>query len=99
MLLGRFFGIFLMVLGGLFTYFYTSMVDSAGFTLKMFTAGPALIGVGIAMFIFPGGNITAAQSRAKEKEPNTFITEAPLLHKVMWGAGGVAGYFIFQAIR
>jgi hypothetical protein len=97
--IGRFFGFFLIMIGCYFTWLYTSMLDTAGFTLKLFSAGPALIGVGVAMLIFPGGDITAAESRSKEKDPRVFMTEAPMLHKIIWIAAAAAGYFIFHMLR
>jgi hypothetical protein len=94
MQLGRFFGLIFILLGGGFAYFNYTMIRDSGYTIKLFMAGPALIGVGFAMLIFPGGNITAAESRNKEKDPKTWMSEAPALHKVMWAVGGIAGFAI-----
>ena len=97
MKLGHVFGIFMIVVGGIFSYLASTMLNDAGMTLKIFVAGPGLITLGVAFLIFPGGNITPKESREKTKDPKTFYTEAPLLHKIMWGTFAIIGYFIGQA--
>ena len=99
MQLGRFFGIFCIIIGGIFSYLGFSMLDEAGMTLKVFTAGPGLIGLGVAMLFFPGGDITAAESRNKVKDPKTFISGAPVLHLVIWAVAFLGGMLISAWLR
>lgn len=98
MQLGRVFGLLCLFIGGLFIWLNTSMSQDAGFTLKMFKAGPGFIGLGLALLVLPGGDITAAQSRNKEKDPKTWMTEAPMMHKVIWGVAFLAGIVVYSQL-
>lgn len=94
MKLGHALGIFLVMFGGFFSFLASSMLNDAGVTLKIFTAGPALLGMGVSFLFFPGGNITPKESREGTKDPQAFFTEAPTLHKIMWAVFGAIGYFV-----
>jgi hypothetical protein len=89
--LGRIFGLLLVFLGVIFTLTATGMFRDAGFTLRLFTAGPALVLLGVAMLVFPGGDITARESRSKQKDPMVFFKQAPALHKAVWFGAILAG--------
>ena len=99
MQVGRYFGIFLVVIGGFFGYMAYGMMTSAGMTLRIFTAGPGLAGMGVAMMLFPGGNITASQSRKKEKDPRIVFSEAPPLHLITWVVGFAVGMIAMRLIH
>ena len=73
MQLGRFLGIFTITLGLVFSRFAFSMLRDAGFTLRLFTAGPALVIVAIAFRIFPGGTINLKENRGKTKDPQIVL--------------------------
>ena len=45
--------VFFLVVGGYFAFIAATMSLSAGFTLKLFTAGPAFIFLGIATIVAP----------------------------------------------
>lgn len=94
MKLGRFMGLFLMIMGAVFSWFAFSMIKDAGFTIKMFLSGPALFTVGIAFLFFPGGNITAKESREKTKDPQIVFSEASNSHKIAWGIATVMGVIL-----
>ena len=98
MQVGRYLGIFLVVIGGFLGYMAYGMLNTAGATLRIFTAGPGLAGTGIAMMLFPGGNITASQSRKKEKDPRVVFSEAPPLHYVMWVVGFGVGMLAMRLL-
>ena len=92
MQLGRVFGILSIWIGGIFTWLAIFTLQDSGSTLKLFTVGPGFIAIGIAMIIFPGGKITAKESRQKIKHPDVMFKEAPTSHLVSWVISGVAGF-------
>jgi hypothetical protein len=94
MKLGRITGILLLVFGIVFTWVSAAMLKDAGMTFRLFTAGPVLIALAIALIIFPGGNITAKESKAKTKDPMIMIKEAPKSHLAAWGIFTVVGIII-----
>lgn len=91
MQVGRLMGGLLAFIGVLMAVAAHSMLNDAGFTLKLLTAGPMFTAIGVAMIFFPGGNITLSQSRNKEKDPQTWLTEAPKTDKFAWAVAGIAG--------
>jgi hypothetical protein len=98
MQLGRIYGFLLVIFGTFITWLAYSMLDEAGLTLKVFMAGPTLFGLGIGFLIFPGGNITAKESKEKTKNPQVVVKEAPMLHKIVWVVCAVVGFIASQFI-
>jgi hypothetical protein len=100
MKLGRVFGIAFIVLGVIFTWFAYTMLRDANFTMKFLTAGPALALLGLGFAIFPGGNITAKESKTKAKNPGVMFSEAPKAHIIAWviffAVGCVLSYLLFR---
>ncbi len=94
MQLGRFLGIFIVFIGLVFSWFAVTMLRDAGFTLRLLAAGPGLVIVGLAFIVFPGGNMTLKESRAKTKDPQVVFREAPGSHKVAWGVAVAIGAVI-----
>lgn len=92
MKLGRFFGIVAVLASGTFTYLGYDMMLETGSVFKFFFAAPVFLFMGIAMIIFPGGNITLQESKAKTKDPNIWRQEAPKNHKIAWVVAGVIGF-------
>jgi hypothetical protein len=98
MKLGRIFGIMFLVIGAFLTWLAYSMLNEAGVTLKIFMTGPGLISLGIGFIIFPGGNITAKESKEKTKEPKVMFNEAPKSHLIAWGIFIVIGIIAASVI-
>lgn len=94
MLIGRFFGILAILLGGIFSYLGYGMMTETGSVFKFLLAAPVFLFIGIALLFFPGGNVTAKQSRNKEKHPKAWIDEAPKHHKIIWVLAGIIGSII-----
>ncbi|RZL62473.1 MAG: hypothetical protein EOO93_08645 [Pedobacter sp.] len=91
MQLGRLFGFLFLVIGGFIAAMMHVSLRDDGQTIEFLIAGPALALIGIAMLIFPGGNITAEESKTKQKEPSVVFKEAPASHKIAWVVAGIAG--------
>jgi len=94
MQLGRFVGIIFLLLGGFLTAMLDQLLRQDGVIIKLLVAGPGLVFVGIAMLLFPGGNITIKESKTQQKEPGVFIEEAPKSHKIAWGVALAAGIIL-----
>lgn len=94
MQLGRVFGIVFILLGAVMGYAAYTQLQDTGSTIKLFVAGPALIGAGVGFLIFPGGNITTQESRSKEKDPKIVMSDAPISHKAAWVLLGAVGFVI-----
>lgn len=96
MLFGRFVGLLSLVIGGVFIGLTVSMAEDAGFFPgKLAVAGPALMGSGIGMLVFPGLPHTMDdinERRDSGGDPNEWAKGAPILHKIAWGAGGAIGF-------
>lgn len=94
MKLGILFGILLIVLGAPLTGLFYEMVHDSGEAFRFLFAGPPLILIGLTMIFFPGGNITAMESRKKIKDPGIVFAEAPMAHKIIWVVAGIIGVII-----
>jgi len=81
---GRVVGALLLPLGGVFWWLAQSMLSSGAPTLRVFTAGPALMLLGVALIVFPGAHRTIEQTRAHPEAQREWITQAPALHKAAW---------------
>jgi len=93
MKLGRLLGIILLPVGGFMAWIAYGMLNTGGVTLKLLTAGPALAILGFSLLFFPGGDITAKESREKTKDPKIFMKEAPLSHKIAWAVALLIGFY------
>jgi hypothetical protein len=85
---GRFVGIILFVLGVPATIFGYLMLNDDGSILKIMLAGPALVLIGLAMLVFPGGDVTIQDINSKTK---SLWGEAPMGHKIAWLLAGSIG--------
>lgn len=81
---GRLIGIIIIFLGTLAMISLFTIFSDSEYVPKIVLSGPALIIVGIAMSIFPGGNITVQELNTKEKTKGYIWTDAPVTHKVAW---------------
>ncbi|MCX8526277.1 hypothetical protein OF897_20375 [Chryseobacterium formosus] len=52
------------------------------------------------MLFFPGGDITTAESKSKNKtkDPKVWVGEAPKSHKIAWAIAGIIGFIISMNI-
>jgi hypothetical protein len=98
MKLGRVFGIALLFIGIPLSWLAYSMLNETGSCFRILMAGPVIIALGIGMIIFPGGNITAKESREKTKDPKVMIQEAPKSHLIAWVIFMVIGFIATQVI-
>lgn len=94
MQLGRLFGILAIFCGGIFTYLGYGMMETTGSVFKFVLAAPVFVLIGIAMFVFPGGDITTTESKNKTKDPKVWVSDAPKKHKIAWAIAGVIGFII-----
>ena len=94
MLYGRFVGIILAILGVVLSVIGYMMLAGAGFTIRLFVAGPAMVFIGLAMVCLPGQKMTVAESQQSGFDPKAFIKAAPMLHKIVWAVSGLVGIFI-----
>ena len=88
--------IMLLVLGLVFTLIAASMFDSAGFTLRLFTAGPFLLFLGVGMLIAPiepGDGDEEETEGTSENTPDLFamLKQAPKWKLAVWAAALIAG--------
>lgn len=93
MTLGRLQGIILFVLGAIFGIAALIMLNQTGSVLQLFFAAPPLILLGLAMIILPGADIPVSEHNDSSKQKQVF-TDAPLLHKIVWGVAFVSGLII-----
>ncbi|MBM7421650.1 MULTISPECIES: hypothetical protein [Chryseobacterium] len=94
MQLGRLFGILAIFCGGIFTYLGYGMMETTGSVFKFVLAAPVFVLIGIAMLVFPGGDITTTESKNKTKDPKVWVSDAPKNHKIAWAIAGVIGFII-----
>ncbi|MEM7797649.1 MAG: hypothetical protein AAF633_00545 [Chloroflexota bacterium] len=94
MLYGRTVGLVLFGLGVLLSVIGYAMLAGAGYTIRLFVAGPAMVFVGLAMTALPGGSLTLEESKQPGFQHQSFLKEAPLSHKIAWGIAGLVGIFI-----
>jgi hypothetical protein len=105
----RMIGLLSFVLGIIaFVLNYVQMKDYQTYYPIRLTAGVALFFLGIAIFIFPGAELTEEErggarwyfSRSKiQFRLNTMFKKAPLLHRTIWiisFLGGLVGGWIFR---
>jgi hypothetical protein len=88
---GKFIGIIILVIGIVVTllfYFVASNWDSVPQILIM---GPALIIVGVAMIIFPGGDFSKENLKNNPAGVKEMWKKAPFLHKTMWIVATIVG--------
>ena len=85
---GRFVGIILFVLGVPATIFGYLMLNDDGSIYKIMLAGPVLVLIGLAMLVFPGGDVTIQDINSKSK---SMWGEAPTGHKIVWLLAGAIG--------
>ncbi|WP_282042966.1 hypothetical protein [Winogradskyella flava] len=93
---GRIIGAALIVLGSILTGILVYIVSTAQSLPRILIAGPAILGQGIGMFIFPGGNLTYKEFNklGGKKGVLRLWSKAPLFHKVVWIVSGVFGIVI-----
>jgi hypothetical protein len=84
MKVGRLIGTVILVLGIIAIASMYIIFSSTNYLPKFVASGPALIIVGLAMYIFPGGDVTNKELNAKTKAAGFMWTDAPLLHKIIW---------------
>ncbi|MDY0931045.1 hypothetical protein [Chryseobacterium sp. CFBP8996] len=94
MQLGRLFGILAIFCGGIFTYLGYGMMETTGSVFKFVLAAPVFVLIGIAMLVFPGGDITTTESKNKTKDPKVWVSDAPKSHKIAWSIAGIIGFII-----
>lgn len=94
MQLGRLFGILAIFCGGIFTYLGYGMMETTGSVFKFVLAAPVFVLIGIAMLVFPGGDITTTESKNKTKDPKVWVSDAPKSHKIAWAIAGIIGFII-----
>lgn len=87
--------ILFLVLGLAFTVIAASMSGSAGFTFRLFTAGPFLLFLGVAMFIAPleigGGEGQSEADSAHELDLIAMIKASPKWKLAVWAGALLAG--------
>lgn len=84
----RLFGLILFPLGLFLTYQLIQIASHSDSLLKIFFAGPAVLGAGLGMLILPGKQLSDEEWSVKENRVRT-LTEAPNLHRIVWLALGV----------
>ncbi|MBL4670245.1 MAG: hypothetical protein JKY30_13410 [Flavobacteriales bacterium] len=81
---GKLIGIVLAILG-LITFILIITVFNNTLSIpKIIICGPSFLIVGVAMIIFPGGNITVSEINNKTKLGGEIWSGAPTLHKIVW---------------
>ena len=93
MKLGHAMAILIIVIGIGLTVLHYVLINSTGYTVNIFMAGPALLGWGITMIFFPGADISMEEDTARDGKVNIW-EEAPTSHKVAWVIGGSIGFII-----
>ena len=88
--------IMLLVLGLVFTVIAASMSGSAGFTFRVFTAGPFLLFLGVGMLIAPleiesGGEGESETDSGNELDLIAIIKGAPKWKLAVWAGALIAG--------
>jgi hypothetical protein len=78
-------------------YFLIWMFD--GYSFRALRLWPIILGLGIAMVIFPGASVTAAESADDDKEISAWWAGTPILHKIMWMVGAVAPIVIMRILN
>ncbi len=81
---GRLIGIIILILGVIANICLYTIFATSEYIPRVVVSGPALIIVGLAMIIFPGGNVTNQELKNKTKTMGIMWKNAPLLHKLMW---------------
>jgi hypothetical protein len=81
---GRLVGALFIPIGGVASWLAHSMLASGAPTLRVLTAGPALVLLGLALMVFPGAPRTVAQTRQGAEAQREWVTQAPGLHKAAW---------------
>lgn len=84
-----------LVLGLVFTIVAASMFGSAGFTFRLFTAGPFLLFLGVGLIIAPAELGTGDDDDEADSESAldliTMLKEAPKWKLAVWAAALIAG--------
>ena len=88
--------VMLLVLGLVFTVIAASMSGSAGFTFRVFTAGPFLLFLGVGMLIAPleiesGGEGESETDSGNELDLIAIIKGAPKWKLAVWAGALIAG--------
>lgn len=93
---GSVIGVVLLILGSILTGILVYIISSAQSLPKILVAGPVILGVGISMFVFPGGDFTLKELNNKgSKKGIRFLWScAPTLHKLVWIITGLIGLAI-----
>lgn len=91
---GRFIGIALAIIGVVTVTFSLSIITTLGAVPKIVVCGPAIGIVGLAMIIFPGGDITLKELSSKVKPRGFLWTDAPISHKLIWIVTFIMGVVI-----
>lgn len=94
MQLGRIFGIAFLVIGLTLAFGAYYQIQESGSVMKLFLAGPALMGVGFGFIIFPGGSISTEESKSKTKDPKLVTGDAPMSHRIAWVIFGILGFIV-----
>ena len=91
----------LLVLGLVFTIIAASMSGSAGFTFRVFTAGPFLLFLGVGMLVAPleigSGGDSEADSES-ELDLVAVIKGAPKWKLVVWAGALIAGFALRDTV-
>lgn len=93
---GRLMGVILVVVGGVLTGVLEYLVASAQYLPRILIAGPAILGLGVGMYIFPGSNFTYKEfNKLGGKKAVQFLwSEAPNFHKIAWVISSLLGIVI-----
>ncbi len=93
---GRVIGIVLLVFGSILSGVLVYIITRVQSLPRILIAGPSILGLGLAMFIFPGGNITYKEmNNAGSKQGIRLLwSTTPVLHKLIWILGGIIGLAI-----
>jgi len=93
---GRIIGIVLIVLGSVLTGVLLYIISTAQSLPRILVAGPAILGLGIGMFIFPGSNFSYKELNAlgSKKGVRHLWSDAPSSHKLVWVIASAIGIAI-----
>ncbi|MFP2994259.1 hypothetical protein ABN763_00020 [Spongiivirga sp. MCCC 1A20706] len=90
---GRIIGIVLLVLGMILTTVLVYIISTAQSVPRILIAGPSIGFLGLAMSIFPGGNLSYKEinKAGSKKGVRLLWSVAPNAHKTIWIVSGIIG--------
>lgn len=93
---GRAIGMVLVILGSILTGILVYIVSTAQSLPRLLVAGSAILGLGIGMFMFPGGDLSYKEMNAKGSKDGLrhLWLKAPILHRAAWIITCVVGIII-----